>query len=69
MENGSDILKPLVTRASTDVKDDTFVKRLEDSIPVAEGASGTEERASVTGGAPVVQRRAPWCGVGCHGVD
>ena len=42
MENGSAVVKPLVTRPPDGVEDDTFVKKLEESAPVAEGASGTE---------------------------
>ena len=37
MENGSAVIKPLVTRTSDGVEDDTFVKRLEEGAPVAEG--------------------------------
>ena len=49
MENGSAVIKPLVTRTSDGVEDDTFVKRLEEGVPVAEeGVSGTEESASGT---------------------
>ena len=49
MENGSAVVKPLVTRTSDGVEDDTFVKRLEEGAPVAEeGVSGTEESASGT---------------------
>ena len=48
MENGSAVVKPLVTRTSDGVED-TFVKRLEEGAPVAEeGVSGTEESASGT---------------------
>ena len=50
MENGSAVVKPLVTRPPDGVEDDTFVKKLEESAPVAEGASGTEESASGTEG-------------------
>ena len=49
MENGSAVVKPLVTRTPDGIEDDTFVKRLEESVPVAEeSVSGTEESASGT---------------------
>ena len=49
MENGSAVVKPLVTRTSDGVEDDTFVKRLEEGAPVAEErVSGTEESVSGT---------------------
>ena len=49
MENGSAVVKPLVTRTSDGVEDDTFFKRLEEGAPVVEeGVSGTEESASGT---------------------
>ena len=35
MENGSAVVKPLVTRTSDGIEDDTFVKRLEEGAPVA----------------------------------
>ena len=49
MENGSAVVKPLVTRTSDGIEDDTFVKRLKEGAPVAEeSVSGTEESASGT---------------------
>ena len=49
MENGSAVVKPLLTRTSDGVEYDTFVNRLEEGAPVAEeGVSGTEESASGT---------------------
>ena len=69
MENGSAVVKPLVTRTSDGIEDDTFVKRLEEGAPVAEeGVSGTEESASGTEegacGAEesaLLCSRASWC--------
>ena len=49
MENGSAVVKPLVTRTPDGIEDDTFVKRLQEGAPVAEeGVSGTEESACGT---------------------
>ena len=49
MENGSAVVKPLVTRTPDGIEDDTFVKRLEEGVPVAEESiSGTEKSASGT---------------------
>ena len=59
MENGSAVVKPLVTQ-TVGIEDDTFVKRLEEGAPVAEeSVSGTEESASGTeeGACGTV-----WCG-------
>ena len=65
MENGSAVVKPLVTRTPDGIEDDTFVKRLEEGVPVAEESiSGTEKVPLVRRRAPVVQRRAPCCVVG-----
>ena len=62
MENGSAVVKPLVTRTSDGVEDDTFVKRLEELAPVAEeGVSGTEEGACGTEESALLCSRASWC--------
>ena len=69
MENGSAVVKPLVTRTSDGVEDDTFVKRLEEGAPVAEegvsgteeSASGTEEGACGTEESALLCSRASWC--------
>ena len=56
MENGSAVVKPLVTRTSDGIEDDTFVKRLEEGAPVAEeGVSGTEKKCLWYGGGRL------WC--------
>ena len=62
MENGSAVVKPLVTRTSDGVEDDTFVKGLEEGAPVVEeGVSGTEESASGTEEGALLCSRASWC--------
>ena len=71
MENGSAVVKPLVTRTSDGVEDDTFIKRLEGGAPVAEervsgteeSVSGTEEGACGTEESALLCRRASWCRV------
>ena len=63
MENGGAVVKPLVTRASVGVEDDTFVKRLEEGAPVAdEGAS-----APWCGGESPGTEESAWCGGECPG--
>ena len=67
MENGSAVVKPLVTRTSDGIEDDTFVKRLEEGAPVAEeSVSGTDESASgtleVRGGRPCCGGERLWYG-------
>ena len=69
MENGSAVVKPLVTRTSHGIEDDTFVKRLEEGAPVAEesasgteeSASGTEEGTCGTEESALLCSRASWC--------
>ena len=62
MENGSAVVKPLVTRTSDGVEDNTFVKRLEERISgTEESVSGTEEGACGTEESALLCRRASWC--------
>ena len=72
MENGSAVVKPLVTRTSDGVEDDTFVKSIRGACVsgTEESVSGTEEGACGTEESALLCRRASWCrapGVGVTG--
>ena len=69
MDNGNAVVKPLVTRASDDVEDNTFVKSIEEAPLLRRRAPLPQRKMPlVRSRAPVVQRRAPCCVIGRPGV-